>query len=167
MKCGQKIGRGFTLVEIMIVIVVVAILATITIVGYSNVQDRTHDAAVKSDLSSAAKLLNVFKVNNAFAPHSSQLAGMHDRLAFTKDSYDTSSNAMLYCQSADRYEFGLVAKSKSGTSFFVTSQDPEPQEYTARDFPGGYASICPTLVTGRESSHWVHSNNTGWSDSVD
>lgn len=167
MKRGQKTSRGFTLVEILIVIVVVAILATITIVGYGNVQDRTHDSAVRSDLSTAAKLLKVYKVNNAFAPHSSQLDGMHDRLTFSKDSYDTSSNAMLYCQSADRYEFGLIAKSKSGTTFYVTSQDSEPQEYTARAFPGGYASLCPTVVEGRESSAWIHNNTNGWSSIVD
>lgn len=167
MKRGQKISRGFTLVEIMIIIVVVAILATITIVGYSNVQDRTHDAAVKSDLSTAAKLLKVYKVNNAYAPASGQLDGMHDRLSFSKDSYDTSSNAMLYCQSGDRYEFGLIAKSKSGTSFFVTSQDPEPQEYTANAFPAGYATLCPTVVDGRNSSTWLHNNNNGWSSVID
>ncbi|MCA9336117.1 prepilin-type N-terminal cleavage/methylation domain-containing protein, partial [Candidatus Saccharibacteria bacterium] len=41
---------GFTIVELLIVIVVIAILAAITIVAYNGIQQRSRDSIRKSDL---------------------------------------------------------------------------------------------------------------------
>ena len=41
---------GFTIVELLIVVIVIAILATITIVSFGAIQNRAHDSAVQSDL---------------------------------------------------------------------------------------------------------------------
>jgi prepilin-type N-terminal cleavage/methylation domain-containing protein len=52
---------AFTIVELLIVIVVIVILAAITIVAYTNVQKNAAEAAVKSDLSQAAKNIVITK----------------------------------------------------------------------------------------------------------
>ena len=49
LKTKQK---GFTLVELLIVIVVIAILAAISIVAYNGIQNRAYDSTVQSDLRS-------------------------------------------------------------------------------------------------------------------
>ena len=46
---------GFTIVELLIVIVVIAILAAITIVAFTNLQRRAVNSAVTSDLTNNAK----------------------------------------------------------------------------------------------------------------
>lgn len=46
----SKYNHGFTIVELLIVIVVIGILAAITIVAYSGVQDRAHKAKIASDI---------------------------------------------------------------------------------------------------------------------
>ncbi|MEO8691834.1 MAG: prepilin-type N-terminal cleavage/methylation domain-containing protein, partial [Candidatus Saccharimonas sp.] len=43
---------AFTIVELLIVIVIIAILATITIVAYNGITSRAHDASTKSNLNS-------------------------------------------------------------------------------------------------------------------
>lgn len=51
----QSFIAGFTIVELLIVVVVIAILASITVVAYSGVQNSAHDSAVQSDLRQLAQ----------------------------------------------------------------------------------------------------------------
>ena len=51
-RLSQLKRSGFTIVELLIVIVVIAILAAITIVSYNGVTSRARDAVMKSDISS-------------------------------------------------------------------------------------------------------------------
>jgi len=53
---------GFTIVELLIVIVVIGILATITIVAYNGISNRAKVASAQNDLSSAAKSLEQYRV---------------------------------------------------------------------------------------------------------
>ncbi len=55
---------GFTIVELLIVIVVIAILAAITIVAYTGIQERAQTASVQSASSQAGKKIEAFAVTN-------------------------------------------------------------------------------------------------------
>ena len=66
--------RGFTIVELLIVIVVIAILAAITIVAFNGIQDRARASAVVSDLTAAAKQLKIDQANNGAFPTTLALA---------------------------------------------------------------------------------------------
>ncbi len=67
LKLSSK-RQGFTIVELLIVIVVVGILAAISVVAYNGIQQRIQLALVQSDSSSFAKKLEVFKVENENYP---------------------------------------------------------------------------------------------------
>ncbi len=53
---------GFTIVELLIVVVVIAILAAITIVSYSGIAASAREAALKSDLKTASTQLNAERI---------------------------------------------------------------------------------------------------------
>lgn len=53
--------RGFTIVELLIVIVIIAILAAITIVAYNGITTRSKASAIAADLKSIEKALNLYK----------------------------------------------------------------------------------------------------------
>lgn len=59
---------GFTIVELLIVIVVIAILAAITIVAYTGVQERARYSAMRSDLSSLNKAILLYYAENGQYP---------------------------------------------------------------------------------------------------
>jgi len=55
--------RGFTIVELLIVIVVIGILAAITIVAYNGIQARARDNIRINDLSEIAKSLQLYAID--------------------------------------------------------------------------------------------------------
>jgi len=62
--------RGFTIVELLIVIVVIAILAAISIVAYNGIQQRGRDSNRQSGLANIQKALELYYVDNGQYPPS-------------------------------------------------------------------------------------------------
>jgi len=59
---------GFTIVELLIVIVVIGILATITIAVYNGVQQRGRDSMRTSDVRSVQKAIEMYKIDTGSYP---------------------------------------------------------------------------------------------------
>lgn len=57
--------KGFTIVELLIVVVVIAILAAITIVSYNGIQNRARTSAIQADLNNAVKKLYEYRLTNS------------------------------------------------------------------------------------------------------
>ncbi len=66
----QTKSRGFTIVELLIVIVVIAILAAITIVAYNGIQNRAHTTASKTAAENLAKKIEAYNAVNSVYPKS-------------------------------------------------------------------------------------------------
>jgi general secretion pathway protein G len=67
MKSWAK-QKGFTIVELLIVIVVIGVLAAITVVAYNGIQQRGRDAQRQSDVKAIAKALELYYVDNGKYP---------------------------------------------------------------------------------------------------
>jgi prepilin-type N-terminal cleavage/methylation domain-containing protein len=81
----QTKARGFTIVELLIVIIVIAILAAITIVAYNGVQNRAHTTAQKTTAENLAKKIEAYNaitgaypVFNTAGTITTQLSGQTD-----------------------------------------------------------------------------------------
>lgn len=59
---------GFTIVELLIVIVVIGILAAITIVAFNGIQDRARDTQRVQDIQSIVKSLELYKTTYGYYP---------------------------------------------------------------------------------------------------
>jgi len=66
-NCYKK-QNGFTIVELLVVIVVIAILAAVTIVSYNGISKRAIEASMQSDLQSAAQLVETENTQNGSYP---------------------------------------------------------------------------------------------------
>ena len=60
--------QGFTIVELLIVIVVIAILAAISIVAYNGIQNRAKNNKTITAVASWAKAIQLYKVDNGTYP---------------------------------------------------------------------------------------------------
>ncbi len=65
MSTYHQSGRGFTIVELLIVIVVIAVLAAITIVAFNGIQDRARASAAQSAASQAVKKVMAYAIDNS------------------------------------------------------------------------------------------------------
>lgn len=64
----KNANRGFTIVELLIVIVVIAILAAISIVAYNGIQSRARDAQRSNDVTVLLKALENYRTINGVYP---------------------------------------------------------------------------------------------------
>jgi len=81
-------NSGFTIVELLIVIVVVAVLAAISVVAYNGIQSRAIISKTKSDLAAFQRLLELYKADNGTYPISLSSGTQWDRQTpATKDTF--------------------------------------------------------------------------------
>jgi len=94
---------GFTIVELLVVIVVIGILAAITIVSYAGITNRATIASIQSDLTSASTLLKMDQITTESFPTTLALANSGKGItpSQTMDSViyipDNTSNPKTFC----------------------------------------------------------------------
>ncbi len=112
--------NGFTIVELLIVVVVIAILAAVTIVSYNGIQNRSAESVLKSELSSVTKQLEIDKIRNSESLYPSSLDAAKGGQGITL----TSDTTLEYTYDEPTNTFCLSAtSSRSGVSGFHVSSD--------------------------------------------
>ena len=149
--------KGFTIVELLIVIVVIAILAAITIVAYNGVQARAHDSKREADGNGIKKALEVYRVANNRYPLTAYTGG--GSVGGWESSHNEDPGEFI----ADLKNYGYA----SGTP--VDPTNSVSNEYRYYRYPAGYAgcdaSRGPFFVFGirdMEATSGAASSSPGW-----
>ncbi len=99
--------KGFTIVELLIVIVIIAILAAIGFVAYNGIQYRSKTSALSSELTTMGKQIELYFAENDKYPttSSSHNAQWRTFLANAADISDSSKKSFIICRTnaGDRY----------------------------------------------------------------
>jgi prepilin-type N-terminal cleavage/methylation domain-containing protein len=142
----RKTTSGFTIVELLIVIVVIGILAAITIVAYNGVQDRALVSTLKSDLANASKQMELANADTGSYPTS-----------FPTD-VRTSQNVILsLSQAAPGYCVNAELSTKSSVQWRYDSAGGGLKEglCSGAVIPGSESGVNPNLVTNTDfTSGW-------------
>ena len=120
-----KIDPGFTIVELLIVIVVIGVLAAITLVAYGSIQGRAYDSTVQSNLKNIGSQILQYSVENGTLPATSgELTSLGMKVsgsAYGNHFFANSSDYnMAYCRFSSTNRFAVVAASRSGNVYVVT-----------------------------------------------
>lgn len=92
---NTKNEKGFTIVELLIVIVVIGILAAITIVAYNGVQSRARNSAAMSAAENVAKKIEAFNAATGAYPVHNTTNNVTAQLATQTESSLTGSGLTL------------------------------------------------------------------------
>ena len=155
---------GFTIVELIVVIVIIGILATITIVSYTGISKQAVVASIKSDLRSAAQQIKLFQFNNTDYPTSLDCTPPIDINSIClKSSPGNSYDAAAYASSVNNSNsfkvFSLTATNASLNSSYVVTNSSAPVEVPPAPPPVLATGGTITNVGGR-NIHTFTSNGT-------
>jgi len=141
---------GFTIVELLIVIVVIGILAAITIVAYNGIQNRARASAASSAASQAAQKIETYAVDGTGYPADLATAGITDSSSTTYQyTVNNSVTPATYCLTAT-----------TGTSSYMTSSTNSAP--TAGGCAGhGQGGVAP-ITNLAANPKGISSTSTGW-----
>ncbi len=144
-------SSGFTIVELLVVIVVIGILASITIVSYTGVTQKAIAATLQSDLSNAAKQIKMFQAlsptndlptaNNCPTPGATEIC-----IKTSGTNALIASNGYTVNNTANPKYFSLIAN--NGTTTYRTTESSSPATYT---------SLATT-----DPANWIAIGNQVW-----
>jgi len=146
----KECRRGFTIVELLVVIVVIGILAAITIVSYTGITQRATVASLQSDLDNSSKQLKMFQVENSNYPATINCAIL-----------DSSINKCIKSSTGNSYQYG-VNNSASPQSFSLTAINGT-QNYNINQ-NGVIVAGGRNLLA--DSNFQTSANNTGLGDAA-
>lgn len=131
--------KGFTLIELMVTISIIAILSTVGYVTYSNAQSTARDARRRQDLRSMISALELYyqQNNNQFPIRSTSIKSTDTTGAWKLSSFLTNDISQLPADPINDTTYYYLYNS-DGTTYHLCAKLEKPQ---ASDSDNGCSSI--------------------------
>lgn len=140
---------GFTIVELLVVIVIIAILAAITLVSYTGISSRATVSSLQSDLTNAVTQLKLDQVNSSSSSFPTTLALANGGKGIPSSSGTSYTYAVSNTTTPPTF---CITATKNNISYNIT-QDGNSQ-------PG----ICPVLNLDAGNISSYPGTGTTWTD---
>jgi type IV pilus assembly protein PilA len=140
--------EGFTLIELMVVVLIIAILLAIAIPTFLGARSKAQDRAAESNLRNALTAEKTYYVDNeAYTDNtSSNLTNIEPSLTYAAAAGPSVVNT-VYVESANATDVYLASKSASGTCFWIHDSTTTGTTY-ATD------SACGSGTPSTFTAHW-------------
>jgi len=156
----KKTSSGFTIVELLIVVVVIGVLAAITIAAYNGIQARAQDTSVQNDLRAMAKKIELEAADTGSYQAISTATG----IKITRSAFDTTENNLYYCRNSTNTQYAIAARTKSGKNYKVVNGvlSETPAKLYGNDTcvaaGGATGAVLGWDATGQTWSSWAASS---------
>jgi len=158
--------KGFTIVELLIVIVVIGILAAIIIASFNGITAKSQEISVKHDMKNIAKQVEVYKIDSNRYPTSTKLQELGIKVNKPTYGVNPTGATIFYCVDNTGTVFSIVARVKSATLIQYLSSTGQTTTYSG-------SATAPQLcldsgVPGTTSSvtYTAFTDNGAWYDWV-
>lgn len=148
-------NSAFTIVELLIVVVVIAILAAITVVSYNGIMNRAKVSAAQSDLRNLYNKMEIFKVNNgryprvavsSTPPHLDLEEVIRGANLYGSTRFE-GEKAFIFCGNPDSTKVAIVASHISEVDPYISIESLANLKFFYIDASGtGEASILPSVA---------------------
>jgi len=129
MSKNQKTSKGFTIVELLIVIVVIGILAALVLNSFRGVQERARDTKRRTDVNAQAGQLEVYYTDNGGYP---TFTGQVDTDSWITANFkgadlnawrapNQTANSMVNSATPDKDHYGYIPLQDDGTTACTTA----------------------------------------------
>jgi prepilin-type N-terminal cleavage/methylation domain-containing protein len=119
----KKRNQGFTIVELLIVIVVIGILALLVITTYSGIQQKARNNTRQGNLSSVQAQLEIFYQNNGYYPNLKDLNQTADDSWLKDNMKNLNQDALVDPSNKDHSQTLASTPTKSQYSYEVKNSD--------------------------------------------
>ena len=129
-KNSSSFNRGFTIIELLVVIVIVGALVAITAVGYSGVNDKANDIAVQANLKQTGQKIEIAEAKKEapvqYGDEATTLAWLNSNIQDSGDNYTPPNGYLAFfvaTQPATQYNpedpWKLAFPSKTGNVYIM------------------------------------------------